>query len=152
MYTAVELYWLIRLQTSQSYYKWALNRALDKEGWFYHASFRGQRRNGHAWVCLMWFLATYCVLTKPLSTLRFIRPNIEGLTLEISPLETLYGCQLTLSTQLMKKKMILWCQSPSPYSNSTAPQFLWKRTLYFFPVFSNQFFCLPVCFLSMQKG
>ena len=102
----------------------------------------------------MWFQATYCVLTKPLSTLRFIRPNIEGLTLEISPLETLYGCQLTLSTQLMRKKMILWCQSPSPYSNSTAPQFSGNLFLIFSQSFLISFFvCLFVSYLCRKdKG
>ena len=103
----------------------------------------------------MWFQATYCVLTKPLSTLRFIRPNIEGLTLEISPLETLYGCQFTLSTQLMKKKMILWCQSPSPYSNSTAPQFFFGNLLFIFSQsFLISFFvCLFVSYLCRKdKG
>ena len=102
----------------------------------------------------MWFKATYCVLTKPLSTLRFIRPNIEGLTLEISPLETLYGCQLTLSTQLMKKK---WsCDANPPPLIPTAQHHSFSGNLLF--IFSQSFLisffvCLFVSYLCRKdKG
>ena len=54
-----------------------------------------------------------------------------------------------------EKKMILWCQSPSPYSNSTAPQFFFGNLLFIFSQsFLISFFvCLFVSYLCRKdKG